>query len=405
MAIKKVEIQDHLGNVYYPHTEANVVFTKDGKTVEEKIEDLKLSANNGKNIVANAIGSPLLATDNFSEMGNKIDTLTSQFKTNLRNKGVDVSGLNKMGELIKEVETVQTIPYYLDLPYKKSEHLSIVSNFKLEEKLTNALCYTKNNKVFYFGGYRRVSDSQVITNTNEYGIDLSTFEYTPKKNSTSIKGEDYFPVKTELKENDSFAIYVNKYYKNLIFYDVNLKTYTSSSTPYDIRSFMEADNFIYFLGGAQNGSWISDVYKYDINTRTYTIVAQNNVSGSQSQPIVVRYKNELHIFSIKAIDKSMQKFDIITNTFTTVVGSGSFANMDKYFGFECIMIDNKAHIINGGLLINYDCQTHTFSNEGINPYMSGSFTFKNGYTFACCGGELVTRAESNDNIILRCIKK
>lgn len=116
MAIKKVEIQDHLGNVYYPHTEANVVFTKDGKTVEEKIEDLKLSANNGKNIVANAIGSPLLATDTFDQMGSKIDTLTSQFKTNLTNKGVDVFDTDKMQVLVDKVNDLNTVDIFHDNP-------------------------------------------------------------------------------------------------------------------------------------------------------------------------------------------------------------------------------------------------------------------------------------------------
>lgn len=37
MAVSKVEIQDDAGNVYHPHTEAAVVFLKDGSTVEQNV--------------------------------------------------------------------------------------------------------------------------------------------------------------------------------------------------------------------------------------------------------------------------------------------------------------------------------------------------------------------------------
>lgn len=38
MAKYKVEIQDDKGNVYHPHSDADVTFLKDGKTVEEMLE-------------------------------------------------------------------------------------------------------------------------------------------------------------------------------------------------------------------------------------------------------------------------------------------------------------------------------------------------------------------------------
>lgn len=57
MAIKKVEIQDNLGNVYYPHTDANVVFTKDGKTVEESLVNLENELGTNKaTLLANIAG-------------------------------------------------------------------------------------------------------------------------------------------------------------------------------------------------------------------------------------------------------------------------------------------------------------------------------------------------------------
>lgn len=38
MTINKIEMQDENGNIYYPHTAANVVFTQTGITVEEALE-------------------------------------------------------------------------------------------------------------------------------------------------------------------------------------------------------------------------------------------------------------------------------------------------------------------------------------------------------------------------------
>ena len=54
MATKKIEIQDHQGNVYYPHTTVDVVFMKDGRKAEDVITGnetsiLELQAELGAN--------------------------------------------------------------------------------------------------------------------------------------------------------------------------------------------------------------------------------------------------------------------------------------------------------------------------------------------------------------------
>ena len=54
MATKKIEIQDHQGNVYYPHTTVAVVFMKDGRKAEDVITGnetsiLELQAELGAN--------------------------------------------------------------------------------------------------------------------------------------------------------------------------------------------------------------------------------------------------------------------------------------------------------------------------------------------------------------------
>ena len=52
------------------------------------INELFQSANNGKELIANAIGEPLDSNDTFSAMSTDINGLLSTFKTNMMNNGI-----------------------------------------------------------------------------------------------------------------------------------------------------------------------------------------------------------------------------------------------------------------------------------------------------------------------------
>ena len=58
----------------------------------------------GKKEIANAIGEPLTASDTFGEMGNEINGLLSQFKTNMMNSGVVVESGDKFKQLIDKIQ-------------------------------------------------------------------------------------------------------------------------------------------------------------------------------------------------------------------------------------------------------------------------------------------------------------
>ncbi|MEG2787337.1 MAG: hypothetical protein RR942_05895 [Romboutsia sp.] len=58
MTVKKIEIQDDKGNVYHPHTSANVVFLKDGSNLEDVLKDLQGQKMRGINI-ANRLANKL----------------------------------------------------------------------------------------------------------------------------------------------------------------------------------------------------------------------------------------------------------------------------------------------------------------------------------------------------------
>ena len=76
------------------------------KTIIGAINELFQSANNGKELIANAIGEPLDASDTFSAMSNDINSLLSTFKTNMMNNGITVESGDKFKSLIDKIATL-----------------------------------------------------------------------------------------------------------------------------------------------------------------------------------------------------------------------------------------------------------------------------------------------------------
>ena len=76
------------------------------KTVIGAINELFQSANNGKELIANAIGEPLSSEDTFSAMSTDINSLLSTFKTNMMNNGVAVESSDRFKSLIDKIATL-----------------------------------------------------------------------------------------------------------------------------------------------------------------------------------------------------------------------------------------------------------------------------------------------------------
>ena len=69
------------------------------------INELFQSANNGKQIIADAIGSPLTEGDTFAAMGNEINQMTIDFRNALAAKGVNAP-TDKMESLITRISEI-----------------------------------------------------------------------------------------------------------------------------------------------------------------------------------------------------------------------------------------------------------------------------------------------------------
>ena len=76
------------------------------KTIIGAINELFQSANNGKELIASAIGEPLNAEDTFSAMSNDINGLLNTFKTNMMNNGVTVNSSDRFKQLIDKISTM-----------------------------------------------------------------------------------------------------------------------------------------------------------------------------------------------------------------------------------------------------------------------------------------------------------
>ena len=90
-------------NCHLDSSEWSAELQTNNKTLIGAINELFTSANNGKNLIASAIGEPLSAEDTFQAMSDDINGLLSTFKTNMMNNGVSVNGGDKFKQLIEKL--------------------------------------------------------------------------------------------------------------------------------------------------------------------------------------------------------------------------------------------------------------------------------------------------------------
>ena len=91
--------EEEIGNM-------NELQTTNKSSIVGAINELFQSANNGKELIANAIGEPLDASDTFSAMSGDINGLLAKFKTNMMNNGITVNSSDKFKSLIDKIATM-----------------------------------------------------------------------------------------------------------------------------------------------------------------------------------------------------------------------------------------------------------------------------------------------------------
>ncbi|EPZ8710287.1 hypothetical protein ACXX7C_002953 [Clostridium botulinum] len=88
-------------------TTDNKRLTKD-KTITGAINELFTNANNGKKLISDVVGNPLLATDTFQQQNDKIQSLKNALVSNLNVKGQVSSNAESLKSLIDKVLNINT---------------------------------------------------------------------------------------------------------------------------------------------------------------------------------------------------------------------------------------------------------------------------------------------------------
>ena len=75
--------------------------TENTKTIASALNEIR-----GKDIIANAVGDPLLNTDSYNDMGSKIRELTVKLKNKLLSNGITIAEYDKLNSLIEKIEVL-----------------------------------------------------------------------------------------------------------------------------------------------------------------------------------------------------------------------------------------------------------------------------------------------------------
>jgi hypothetical protein len=99
------------------------------------VNELFTNANNGKTLISNVVGSPLLATDTFQQQTDKIQTLKDTMAINLTNKGQNSVGTENLNDLINKIPNIST---------GKKFASGTVSDFSIQQYETKKLYFNVN---------------------------------------------------------------------------------------------------------------------------------------------------------------------------------------------------------------------------------------------------------------------
>lgn len=86
------------------------------KTENQKTITAALNEIYGKDVIANAVGDPLLSTDTYNEMGRKLRDLTIKLKNKLLSNGITIAEYDKLNSLIEKIEVLgEGVGYGLEI--------------------------------------------------------------------------------------------------------------------------------------------------------------------------------------------------------------------------------------------------------------------------------------------------
>lgn len=140
----------------------NTLSTTD-KTIVGAINELFQNANNGKEIIADAIGGELQSSDTFTAMGTKIDNMSTTLSNFIVDKGGTVTGEENLSELLEILYTAVDIQFpdeVIEIPVEDFT----VSGLDMENSISLILNSTSNTVTGYlYGTYTPPNSTDIVT--------------------------------------------------------------------------------------------------------------------------------------------------------------------------------------------------------------------------------------------------
>ena len=212
----------------------NELATND-KTIVGAINELFQSANNGKELIANAIGEPLNAEDTFSAMSTDINSLLSTFKTNMMNNGITVESSDKFKSLIDKIATMveegegkgiqiaegvcnditlsmtasrQNFSLGMNIDFTPNIVIVNIKNFRIQ--YTTYLCNCTVNSLFHNSASNLCYLFGGPNNTAPTGTHMAGDVYITSSNQLSVKNSYYDSETPTLMEISWYAIRIGE---------------------------------------------------------------------------------------------------------------------------------------------------------------------------------------------------
>lgn len=286
------------------------------------INELFQNANNGKETIATAIGSPLQSSDTFAAMGTKIDSIESKFKTILNTKGVNIDNVDGYDALVDKVNDI--------LPTSSTRKYTMVeAAFDVDGMCTSMNPYvliSQKGEMIIFGG---IDDYNGNSNKEKFVLNLKDYTGTVEELSSG-NSNLVIPLIRKDEEYKQFAYFTKNNTNSTLTAEaikIDKTTLTITKTPKFTSESISSQGFCVSLykhglvGEHYRSNLNTAVYTYDeeLNTWTNQGYTDGGMSGT-SKILNEELENGFHAFtqSINGVNGGLIYYDFGTKTMTRV---------------------------------------------------------------------------------------
>lgn len=251
-------------------TVANSNFS--GKDLNSVLNELFISADNGKKSISNTIGSPLSASDSFDNMNSKLQGLKSTLASKLSSKGQNSSSSDSLNNLINKVSNITVGDY------KKGE---IITSNKFN------IDYSYDNTI-------RLCDQMYVIHSTKNSY------YTELDKGVIIHNKDCSKIFFEFdNDDDKYTCYLYDLQNGSV---INKYTDISSSIGSTSYTFMQydKDKDCFFYAHKEE-----EKHDYGLKSIKTTDGKKYTLSEVQERPSIVLDKNYLYVYLNKLNDTNV----------------------------------------------------------------------------------------------------